>query len=319
MDQVTIHDSADVQSTKIGQGSSIWQSVVVLPGATIGKEVNICAHCFIENDVIIGDRVTVKSGVYLWDGVRLEDDVFIGPNVTFTNDKFPRSKQYPDSFSEIRVEHGASIGGGAVLLPGVTVGCGAMVGAGAVVTKSVPPYAIAFGSPARIHGYVENTALAGKFDNASTPSLLEDSESVVKVGVGKVTLHQLKSVQDMRGDLSVGEFLKDIPFEPKRYFLVFNVPREKTRGEHAHHQCHQFLICVKGSCAVVVDDGKSRHELLLDSPDKGAHLPPLTWGVQYKYSSDAVLLVFASHYYEAEDYIRDYAEFVEITRNKLSK
>lgn len=317
MDKVSIVDSADVQSAKIGLGTTIWQSTVVLLGATIGKDVNICAHCFIENDVVVGDRVTIKSGVYLWDGVRLEDDVFIGPNVTFTNDKFPRSKQYPDSFSEIRVEQGASIGGGAVLLPGVTIGRGAMIGAGAVVTKSVPPYAIVFGSPARIHGYVENTTLVG--NDASMPSLLGVPEDVVEVGVGGVTIHQLKSVQDMRGDLSVGEFLKDIPFEPKRYFLVFNVPSEKTRGEHAHHQCHQFLICVKGSCAVVVDDGESRYEVLLDSPDKGAHLPPLIWGVQYKYSSDAVLLVFASHYYEAEDYIRDYAEFLEITRAKLSK
>lgn len=110
----------------------------------------------------------------------------------------------------------------------------------------------------------------------------------------------------------MGEFSRDIPFEPKRYFLVFNVPSENTRGEHAHHKCHQFLICVRGSCAVVVDDGKSRCEVLLESPDMGVHLPPLTWGIQYKYSSDAVLLVFASEYYESSDYIRDYSEFSKL-------
>ncbi len=314
---VKIHKTADVQSESIGPGTTIWQSVVVLPGARIGDDVNICAHCFVENDVIIGDRVTVKSGVYLWDGVRLEDDVFVGPNVTFTNDKFPRSKAYPDHPMLMRVEVGASVGGGAVLLPGVTIGRGAMVGAGAVVTKSVPPYAIVYGSPARITGYIENTTLAGVVDDdRDIQPPPDNSEGVVKIGVGGVTLHRFKFVQDMRGDLSVGEFQKDIPFEPKRYFLVFNVSSEKTRGEHAHHKCHQFLICVKGSCAVVADDGESRREILLNSPDKGIYLPPLTWGIQYKYSSDAVLLVFASHLYEAEDYIRNYAEFVEIARSK---
>lgn len=319
MTNVKIHETADVQCVGIGSGTTIWQSVVVLPGARIGADVNICAHCFVENDVIIGDRVTVKSGVYLWDGIRLEDDVFVGPNVTFTNDKFPRSKAYPDNFMVTQVESGASIGGGAVLLPGVIVGRGAMVGAGAVVTKSVPPYAIVYGSPARITGYVENTTLAGAAKDLGIRPPQDNRESVVKVGVGGVTQHRFKSVQDMRGDLSVGEFSKDIPFEPKRYFLVFNVPSEETRGEHAHHKCHQFLICVKGSCAVVADDGESRCEVLLDSPDKGVYLPPLTWGIQYKYSSDAVLLVFASHLYEAEDYIRSYVEFVEIARSKAKQ
>ncbi len=319
MINVKIHESADVQSESIGPGTTIWQSVVILPDARIGADVNICAHCFVENDVVIGDRVTVKSGVYLWDGVRLDNDVFVGPNATFTNDKFPRSKTYPDSFSVTHVEAGASIGGGAVLLPGIVIGRGAMVGAGAVVTKSVPPYAIVYGSPARITGYVETTALAGAVKDVAIRTPADSRESVSKVGVGAVTLHRLKSVQDMRGDLSVGEFPRDIPFEPKRYFLVFNVPSEKTRGEHAHHVCHQFLICVKGSCAVVVDDGESRCELLLDSPDKGLYLPPMTWGIQYKYSSDAVLLVFASHLYEAEDYIRNYVEFVEVARSKAQQ
>ena len=314
--KLDIHKTADVQSERIGRGTRIWQSVVVLPGARIGADVNICAHCFVENDVVIGDRVTVKSGVYLWDGIRLDDDVFVGPNVTFTNDKFPRSKIYPGSFMITRVEAGSSIGGGAVLLPGITIGRGAMVGAGAVVTKSVPPYAIVFGSPARITGYVESTTVTGGAEGKNILASQDSRESVVKVGVGGVTLHRFKSVQDKRGDLSVGEFHKDIPFEPKRYFLVFNVPSEETRGEHAHHQCHQFLICVKGSCAVVADDGESRCEILLDSPDKGIYLPPLTWGIQYKYSCDAVLLVFASHLYDAEDYIRNYSEFIDIARKK---
>jgi len=314
MRDVRIHETADVQSRAIGEGTQIWQSVVVLPGARIGREVNLNAHCFVENDVVIGDRVTVKSGVYLWDGVRLDDDVFVGPNVTFTNDKFPRSKHRPERFLTTHVEAGASIGGGAVLLPGITVGRGAMVGAGAVVTKSVPPNAIVYGSPARITGYVQNTSIAqAPFTRELPPG--DGSPTVVRVGVGDVTLHRVKAVTDMRGDLAVGEFTRDIPFAPERYFLVYNVASEKTRGEHAHLRCKQFLTCVKGSCAVVVDDGRSRCEVLLDSPEKGLYLPPLTWGIQYKYSPDAVLLVFASLPYDAEDYIRDYGRFIELVQN----
>jgi serine acetyltransferase/dTDP-4-dehydrorhamnose 3,5-epimerase-like enzyme len=277
--------------------------------------VNINAHCFIENDVHIGDRVTVKAGVYLWDGVRIEDDVFIGPNVTFTNDKFPRSKVYPESFANTVLERGASIGGGATILPGVRIGRGALVGAGAVVTKSVPPYAIVTGCPARITGYVNVSEQSQEEDKARLPTV---SEKVVSLGVKGVTLHRIKQVSDIRGDLSVGEFPLDIPFVPSRYFLVYNVPSEKTRGEHAHHRCKQFLICVKGSCAVVADDGQSRTEVLLDSPDLGIYLPPLTWGTQYKYSSDAVLLVFASDSYDAADYIRDYESFLNVVADKGS-
>jgi len=144
-----VHALADVQSVSIGVDTRIWQFVVVLPNARIGSGCNICAHCFIENDVIIGDRVTVKSGVQLWNGVRLEDDVFIGPNVTFTNDKYPRSRVHPDTFGSVIVRKGASIGGGAVLLPGIEIGEGAVVGAGSVVTKSVVAGEIVAGNPAR--------------------------------------------------------------------------------------------------------------------------------------------------------------------------
>jgi UDP-2-acetamido-3-amino-2,3-dideoxy-glucuronate N-acetyltransferase len=151
-----IHHLADIQSPHIGPNTSIWQFTVVLPNAQIGADCNICSHCFVENDVIVGDRVTVKCGVQLWDGIRIEDDVFIGPNVTFTNDPFPRSKHYPESFPPTIVKTGASIGGGATLLPGITIGRYAMVGAGAVVTRSVPDGAVVVGNPARIVRYVDS-------------------------------------------------------------------------------------------------------------------------------------------------------------------
>ncbi len=145
-----IHSLSDVQSEHIGNNTKIWQFVVVLKGARIGEDCNICSHCFIENDVLLGDRVTVKCGVQLWDGITLEDDVFIGPNVTFTNDPFPRSKQYPQQFPRTVVKKGASIGANATILPGITIGENAMIGAGSVVTKDVPANVVVTGNPARV-------------------------------------------------------------------------------------------------------------------------------------------------------------------------
>ena len=145
---VFIHKLADVQSKNIGDDTKIWQFSVILKDAVIGKNCNICAQVFIENDVKIGDNVTVKCGVQLWDGITLEDNVFIGPNVTFANDKHPRSKIYPDSFWRTTVKKGASIGANATLCPGITIGEGAMIGAGAVVTKDVPPHMTVVGNPA---------------------------------------------------------------------------------------------------------------------------------------------------------------------------
>lgn len=150
-----VHPLADVAECSIGDGTKVWQFVVILKGAEIGRDCNICAQTLIESDVVVGDRVTVKSGVQLWDGTRVEDDVFIGPNVTLTNDLYPRSKQYPDEFSGIRICKGSSVGANATILPGITIGEEAMVGAGAVVTEDVPPKAVVVGNPARIIRYVE--------------------------------------------------------------------------------------------------------------------------------------------------------------------
>ena len=145
-----IHPSSDVQSKQIGEGTRVWQYVVILPGAVIGRDGNICSHCFIENQVVVGDRVTVKCGVQLWDGMTLEDDVFVGPNATFTNDREPRSRNASATLLPTLVKKGASIGANATILPGLTIGEGAMVGAGAVVTKDVPPRTLVVGNPARV-------------------------------------------------------------------------------------------------------------------------------------------------------------------------
>lgn len=152
------HPQALVESTNLGDGTRVWAFAHVLLGAVIGRDCNICDHVFIENDVRVGDRVTVKCGVQLWDGVRTEDDVFIGPIATFTNDRYPRSRDYPVKYPETYVRKGASIGANATILPGISIGQYAMVRAGAVVTRSVPPYAVVVGNPARIQRYASTPA-----------------------------------------------------------------------------------------------------------------------------------------------------------------
>lgn len=144
-----IHPLANVQSKKIGKDTRVWQYVVILEKAVIGDDCNICSHCFIENNVFIGNRVTIKCGVQVWDGITIKDDVFIGPNATFTNDKFPRSKQHKKAVKTV-VEKGASIGANATILCGITIGENAMVGAGAVVTKDVPANTVVAGNPAEV-------------------------------------------------------------------------------------------------------------------------------------------------------------------------
>lgn len=152
-----IHHLADVAESQIGKGTRVWQFVVILKGAKIGMDCNICAQTLIESDVVIGDRVTIKSGVQIWDGSVIGHDVFIGPNATFSNDLFPRSKQYPTQFNGVTINNGASIGANATLLPGITIGEKALVGAGAVVTKDVPALAVVVGNPAKIVRFLDDS------------------------------------------------------------------------------------------------------------------------------------------------------------------
>ncbi|GGD14261.1 WxcM-like domain-containing protein [Aureimonas glaciei] len=306
-----VHPSGICESENIGDRTRIWAFAHVLPGAQIGQDCNICDNVFIENDVQLGDGVTVKCGVQVWDGITIGDRVFIGPNATFTNDRFPRSRQYPEVFQKTVVEDDASIGANATILPGLRISRGAMIGAGAVVTRDVPPNAIVVGNPARIVGY-SNTKLQADSPVAASGETDLD-EAVTELGVGGATLHRLKVVSDMRGSLSVGEFEKDLPFQAKRYFVVYDVPSREVRGEHAHKVCQQFLICLRGSVTVLLDDGKNRTEVLLDRPSRGVHMPAMVWGTQYRYTDDAVLLVFASENYDSNDYIRSYEDFKRAT------
>lgn len=149
-----IHKLSDCQNNSIPDSTNIWQFVIVLPKAKIGSNCNICSHCFIENEVIIGDNVTIKNGVYIWDGIEIEDNVLIGPNVTFTNDKYPKSKQ-DFEIQRITIKRNASIGAASVILGGVTIGENSMIGAGSVVTKNVPNNELWVGNPAKFNRILE--------------------------------------------------------------------------------------------------------------------------------------------------------------------
>ena len=303
-----VHPAAIVESEHIGAGTRIWAFAHVLPGAVIGADCNVCDHVFLENDVRVGDRVTIKCGVQLWDGVTLEDDVFVGPNATFTNDPFPRSKQRPRAFARTLVRRGASIGANATVLPGITVGRNAMVAAGAVVTHDVPPNAIVAGNPAAIRGYVGTSAAPAEAAPASSlagppPSPLD---------VGGVTLLRLPAFEDLRGRALVGEMPAGLPFAPRRFVVVSDVPTREVRGERAHRTTAQLLLCLRGECFLLVDDGHRRMQLTLDDPTLGVHVSPRVWMSLYRFSADAILLVLASEPYDASDYVRDYDEFLKL-------
>jgi carbonic anhydrase/acetyltransferase-like protein (isoleucine patch superfamily)/dTDP-4-dehydrorhamnose 3,5-epimerase-like enzyme len=270
-----------------------------LAAPAVDPRAAIDPHAVVEVGCVVGARCVVRSGAHLGAGAWLDADVMVGPNATL--------EAGSDALEEtrIKVQAGVRIGANATICAGVTLAARSEIRPGAVVTRSVPPCAIVEGNPATIIGYVDTEV--DKAVNAESPG--RRVASVELTPVKGVTVHQFPVHPDLRGNLTVGEFDRQVPFTPQRYFMVFGVPSREIRGEHAHRECHQFLICVHGNCSVVADDGHKRVEVLLDEPSKGVYLPPMTWGVQYKYSADAVLLVFASHHYDAADYIREYDAF----------
>lgn len=230
----------------------------------------------------------------------IEEGVLLGQRVVLAGDGIVvRSKARLDAACVIG-EH-------------ITIGQGSWVRAGAVVLQSVPPYAIVEGNPAQVVGYVTRTGNGTR----PAPRLIDVTTyrelprpARVPLSVGQSALFLMRRITDVRGSLSVGEVPTEVPFSPARFFVVFDVPSTELRGEHAHRKCQQFLICLHGSCRVLLDDGEQRCEVTMDRPDMGVFMPEMIWGTQYRYSPDATLLVFASRSYEEDDYIRDYDDFL---------
>lgn len=249
-------------------------------------------------------KTTIPNDCIVPASARIEANVRIGARVVLAGDG-------------IVLRDGTRLDAACVIGEGVTVGQGAWVRAGSVVLRSVPPNAIVEGNPAQVVGYLNSSDSESRpvprhidihgFNNMARPAR-------VALGVGESALYLMRRITDARGSLTVGEVPTEVPFSPARYFTVFDVPSIELRGEHAHRLCKQFLICMHGSCRVLLDDGTQRCEVTLDRPDMGVFMPEMIWGTQYRYSADAVLLVFASRAYEANDYLRSYDEFMSEVR-----
>ncbi len=242
----------------------------------------------------------IHETVLICDDSQIADTALVGPRVMLTGPGISLG-----AYS--RLDAGCIIG------EHVSVGQGAWVRTGAVVLSSVPPNAIVEGNPAQVVGYVSPVVNGDR----PAPRLIEIADyrnlhrpAHIPLGVGDSSLYLMRRITDARGALSVGEVPTELPFLPARYFVVFDVPSTELRGEHAHLECQQFLICVHGSCRILLDDGSQRCEVTLDRPDIGVFMPAMIWGTQYRYTHDAVLMVFASHPYESKDYLRTYDEFL---------
>jgi acetyltransferase-like isoleucine patch superfamily enzyme/dTDP-4-dehydrorhamnose 3,5-epimerase-like enzyme len=278
--------------------SIIGTSVKLSQGVVIGP------NCFLDGDIDIGARTCLVGAVTLVGNAQIGVDCLIEPGVCLT-----RAWNASGAVTaRLLIGDGVWIGAGSVIANSTQIGAGARIMAGTLVDRRVPPYAIVEGNPASIAGYVD--AARGSPERAAEAGSGGGSQNAAPCSVAGVSLYHFQRIRDLRGDLCIGEFERNAPFKPERYFLVFDVPSAETRGEHAHKICKQFLICVHGSVSIVVDDGRRREEFVLDRPNLGLYVPPMIWGVQYKYTRDAVLLVFASHYYDPNDYIRDYTEFL---------
>jgi len=267
----------------VGARCDIAPSAVIGRDVQLGDDVIIGAGAIVLGPCSIGDRCMVAAGCVVDPGVGAAD-------------------------SRLVLEADVQLLAGVTIAARITISRGATVHPGTIVQRAIPPHAIVSGNPAQIIGYaLSDTGTAHARTNP--PEHAAGSETSRVRGV---TLHRLPRILDLRGNLTVGEFDRSIPFRPKRYFMVFGVPNAEIRGEHAHRVCQQFLLCAHGSCHVVADDGEHREEFTLDDPAIGLYLPAMTWGIQYKYSADAVLLAFASEYYDNSDYIRDYASFLAL-------
>ncbi len=273
----TKHPLAEIEEgSRVGDGSTVGAYSVLRGGAAVGAGCRIGNHAVLAGAVETGAGVDVGDYSYIAGAVRIGGGARIGPHVCISGEA------------------------------GVTIGNYAVVEAGAVVSKNVPAMAVVAGNPATIVRYA--AALSAPV------STRPEGTGIAATRVRGVRVHHLPVVEDLRGNLSFGEAERHVPFAVKRYFLTFDVANQETRGEHAHRNLEQFLLCVHGRIHIMADDGRNREEFILDRPNLALYLPPMVWGVQYRFSPGAVLLALCSDYYDPGDYIREYPEFVELAK-----
>lgn len=275
-----VHPTAVCESDDVASGVVIGPMAVVAAGTVIGEGAEVGAQATLARNVVLGDRSTVGAGARLGTGAEVQADARIGDN--------------------------------AVVDAGFVVGRQSVVEPGAYVVGNVPPKAIVRGNPATIVGYVH-----APHARQDVPPPARSGDELDEIAA-RCSIWPLPRFSDLRGALVAMEYDRDLPFVPVRSFLVHDVPGEEVRGEHAHRWCSQLLLAAHGGLSVVVDDGTESTEVRLDRPDRGLLVPAGVWAVQYRFSSDAVLCVFASHAYDPADYIRDYEEFLRFSSSQPS-
>jgi acetyltransferase-like isoleucine patch superfamily enzyme len=303
-----VHPSAVVEDgAAIGAGATVGPHAQVECEAVLEPGAQLGANTVVRSGAHIGTASLLGPGVFVDRGCAIGADARVGPGAALLSSPIGSGVAEPKPSA---LADDVAIGANATVLAGVCVAAHAVVGPGAVVEHDVPPYAIAEGVPAHIVGY--RSSQQHHAERRLRASELEDEHLPAKLG--RATLRRHPRVDDLRGSLTFAEVGAGLPFEPKRYFTVFGVPSREVRGEHAHRQLEELLVCVHGECTVMVNDGVERAEVVLDRPDVSLHLPAMIWTAQFAYSPDAVLLALCSAVYDAGDYIRSYDEFEGLVR-----
>jgi UDP-2-acetamido-3-amino-2,3-dideoxy-glucuronate N-acetyltransferase len=290
------HPSALIENSNIADGCAIGPHSVLRNGIRLAENCSIGDCVVLDGPLDLGKQVIIDAHCFLRGPATIGEAVRFGPQACMSS----------SNGEPVIIKHSVLIGSNATISGPLVIAEYAIIEPGAVVTKNVPANAVVAGNPAKIVRYQRAV---------SAPVIWREpvsSEAVIPTAVRGVTLHQLPVVEDLRGNLTFGEIERHVPFAVKRYFLTFDVASEEARGEHAHRTLHQFLLCVHGRVHIVADDGRNGQEFILDRPNLALHLPPLVWGVQYHFSPGSVLLVLCSDFYDPEDYIRDYADFLSL-------
>ena len=273
-------------------------------GTGIVSEVSADPGVVAPADFVLGAGCSVGAYAFIGPGCVAEDNVQIGARATVLAPE-PTSDV---AAQRLLVQSGATIGAGAVVCGANVIGRGARIEPGAVVTSDVPPHAVVAGNPSHVTGYV--SAAAGGAPGRPIEMVHAPKEVGAVVLPNGVSVIRFPEVIDLRGQLTFGEVDGQLPFAVDRFFLVYGVASQELRGEHAHRSCHQLIIATTGAVSVLTDNGSELIEVRIDEPNIGVYLPPMVWGVQFRHTADAVLMVLASDRYDADDYIRDYDEFI---------